>query len=730
MLKSLILMGNIARRTGPGAAAAAGSRGKVRSPGVCLFVTGLLVAAAAAQPAAGADPVDPAGADSSRGARYSVPEIVVRAARPVTVVGGAGAVEVRVDSLALPAAPNLEQVLRELPALHVRTNSRGEAELSTRGSESRQVAVLVDGVPLTLAWDARADVSVLPATAPREIVFVRGLSSLLHGPNVLGGILEARVARSFAQPERGSLQLAAGADDVGSFGGTVAGALPLQTRRGAWLLRAGAGYRETPGQTLADDVREPVPDEDGLRLNTDAQSVDGFLAARFRAAGGAWLSLAGTAFQAERGIAAQLGVEDSDARLWRYPHVSRTLAVLSVGTGERRTPLGRGSLEAAFGHDRGRTEIDAYASRAYADRIAFEGGEDRGNTVRVQGTHLIGPRGELRAAFTHAELRHDETLRTFPADEATDGRFRYRQRLWSAGAETLWQLIQDRDVDGPLGVRSLNLSAGGAWDVATTPQTGGRERQDRLDEWGARAGASLALGRGHLVLHAGASRRGRFPALRELYSGALSTFVPNPDLKPETLVALETGVTARNDAGEVQAVVFHHRLSDAVVRIRLDGAPRRFMRVNRNELESVGLELIGSRLVGPAAFSGHLTWQDVQLTDTEADRTNRPENLPEIIGGAEAEVSILAGLRASAGIEFQGRQYAIDPRTGEDAELADGAVVRAAISRQWPVPAGWGETFKRLETRIAVDNAADRPVYDAFGLPRPGRRVRFEVRAH
>src|SRR5690606_29180141 len=85
-----------------------------------------------------------------------LPEVIVRAPRPTTAVGGAVAIEADVDSLPLPPAPSMEELFRELPLMHVRTNSRGEAEITARGSESRQVAVLVDGVPITLAWDARA----------------------------------------------------------------------------------------------------------------------------------------------------------------------------------------------------------------------------------------------------------------------------------------------------------------------------------------------------------------------------------------------------------------------------------------------------------------------------------------------------------------------------------------------------------------------------------------------
>ena len=109
---------------------------------------------------------------------FRVEGIRVQASRPVTTVGGASAVEITLDSLSLPAAATTEQVLRELPMLHVRTNSRGEAEVTVRGSESRQVAVLFDGVPLTLSWDGRTDVSVLPVGAAADVTFVRGLSTL------------------------------------------------------------------------------------------------------------------------------------------------------------------------------------------------------------------------------------------------------------------------------------------------------------------------------------------------------------------------------------------------------------------------------------------------------------------------------------------------------------------------------------------------------------------------
>ena len=85
----------------------------------------------------------------------------------------------RLDSLGSEPIPTLEQALREMPLVRVRENSRGEAQPSLRGATDRHVAVLVDGVPLTLGWDHRTDLSIIPLTAARSIHLLRGL---LVGP--------------------------------------------------------------------------------------------------------------------------------------------------------------------------------------------------------------------------------------------------------------------------------------------------------------------------------------------------------------------------------------------------------------------------------------------------------------------------------------------------------------------------------------------------------------------
>lgn len=643
---------------------------------------------------------------------FRMGEIRVQARRPVTTVGGASAIEVTLDSLSLPAAPTVEEVLRELPSVHVRTNSRGEAEISVRGSESRQVAVLVDGVPITLGWDARTDVSVLPAAAPHEINLIRGLSSILHGPNVLGGVVEMSVARGFNFPSAPTAQVNAGYDGAGGYGTAGSVAVPWETTSGRWLVRAGAGFRDSPGAPLPGDVVEPVPGADGLRLNTDTRSADGFLAARYARDAGGWLTLSASTFKAERGIAAELGAESP--RLWRYPHIDRTIAVLSAGSGDRVTPFGRGDVEASVGLDMGRTEINSYSSRAYDQVDGTENGDARTTTIRLLSDHTLGSRGDFRAAFTWADIRQDLEL-----DGAAE---EYQQRLSSFGAETVWRLHESHE--GRL--RALRLSAGAALDAGNTPKTAGRAPLESLRDWGGRVGVTALVGEGNTLFHAGLSRRGRFPALREAYSEALNRFEPNPGLRPERLVAVEGGITTKVGNGELQIVGFRQEMDGAIRRVTLPSGRR--MRVNADELNSSGVELMFSQSVGPVQFGGDATLQSVELVDPANAVSRRPENLPETSGSAYVRLPLAGGFAATAEARYTGPQFCQHPDTGADVELDGGTWLNADIGRTWTAASSRAGPFSRLEARVSADNVANAVLYDQCGLPRPGRLFRVQVR--
>jgi iron complex outermembrane recepter protein len=685
----------------------------------CLVVFALAAVLTATAGSAARAQVPPLLPDTAPGAVVRVGEISVQAVRPVTTAGGASALEVLLDSLSLPAAPTLEQVLRELPLVQVRTNSRGEAQFSLRGSgsDARQVAVLVDGVPLNLTWDARTDLSVLPATAAGTLTLIRGLPSMLHGPNVLGGVVEVGVGHHPGHwlPPR-STEAGVDVAHTGAYSMSASASVPLQLGDGWLSIRGGGGYRDRPGHALAAGVTQPAMHAGtravALRSNTDLRHADGFAALRYLSGDGAWATFSSSGFRAERGIAAELHAERP--RFWRYPHVARTVAVLSGGTGGRDTPFGgRGDLEASVGYDVGRSELLSYRTAAYADVAGTEDGDDRTLTLRLLGDHTLGRHGDLRAAFTYADITHDETISGAAMQS-------YRQRLWSMGAETIWSA-------GPLpgAGAPLRVSVSSAVDGADTPRSADKPPLQRLAAWGGRVGATQPTDDGRLLLHAGLSRRSRFPALRELYSGALGRFAPNPGLEVERLTAAEAGFTRVLSTGELQVVGFYRSLADAIERVTLPNGM--FQRVNAGTARSTGVELLLSGRVGDIGLSGDLTLQRVRLYRGGSPLPLRPEYQPDVLAGGTARLPLPFDIRGGLAARYMGVQHCADPNRPGELVLPASARFDADVART--VRIRRGGAFSTVELRAAAENAANAAIYDQCGLPQPGRTLRLQLRA-
>jgi iron complex outermembrane receptor protein len=613
-----------------------------------------------------------------------------------------------IDSVPTTPAPTVEDVLRRMPLVQVRENSRGEAQPQLRGMESRRVAVLVDGVPITLGWDNRTDLSIVPLTAARQLTVVRGLSSVLHGPNALGGVVLVSIGDGSSEAQPPPMQLAGGLDNLGSTSLALGLATVFEGTAGELVLRAGGGYRNRSAVPLASGIEQPPLGDPNQRLNSDFEHGNGYVVASYEASGGEWLSLSSFAFASERGVPPEL--HTTEPRLWRYPKSSRWVSALSGGTGWSETPWGQGDLEVSVGLDFGETEIDTYESLAYDSVNGGEEGEDRTLSLRLLGDHTLGG-GILRSAFTLAETRHKEFIE--PDERAT-----YRQRLWSLGLEVEQPLF-----DGGGTAPRARLSVGVSVDGSDTPETGGRPSREAIWDWGARAGGTLAIGDGNVFLHGGLSRRVRFPALRELYSGALGRFVVNENLDPEVLGVAELGLTAGMSGLELQVVSFYQRLTDAIVRVSLgDG---RLQRQNRDRIRSLGLELLATYQWNRFSLSGDLTIKDVTQEDpTAPEGQGEPEYQPWITGGLGLSAPLGFEIWSTGRLRHLGPRYCVNPDVEGQIRLSSDTWLNLEFGRSF----GLGGYSRRLDLVLALDNVTDSAVYDQCGLPQPGRLLRLQFR--
>ena len=634
--------------------------------------------------------------------------LVARVATP-QVLGSASALIADLDSADAPPAVSLADMLREMPLVRVRDNSRGETHITLRGSESRQVSVSLDGIPLTIGWDSRVDLSVVPLSGVTRITAIRGLSALLAGPNVLGGVVQVGVAPTHVEANApGSIRARVGAATGGSLAADLAAGRGFGLGSGNAQVRAGGGYRQWEYQPIGASIEQPPPGNPGEQINSDLKQWNAFVAGRVEGDRGQWLGLSSVAFGAERGVAPELHVEEP--RLWRLPVKRRWVTVLGAGMGWEPGTRRSGTMSLRGAVDVGRFEIDEYETLDYGTVTGQEIGEDRTFTLKADAAQSLGW-GQLGLSVTGADTRHDETL-----DGGDQGR--YRQRLFSGAAELSLPLG-----DGS-GGNGLGLLLGASLDGSDTPQTGSQPSRSAIWDWGGKVAATLGIPPLRGRAHAGISRRTRAPSLRELYSGALGRFVVNPDLGPETLLAAEIGITGGGAGSQWQIVGFHHRSSDGIV--RTSAGDGRFQRVNRDRVLTTGLELIGGIRWKAVLLDGDLTPQCISIDATAAPSAERqPEYQPGLAGNLELGVRLSAALLARLRVSYVGEQYCVHPDLEADVRLDQAAWAGIELSRSWTL--GRGPRGRTLWLTGGVRNLADASVYDQCGLPASGRQLTLTV---
>lgn len=122
-------------------------------------------------------------------------------------------------------AKSIAEVLRRLPGVQVVSGGYGQAtEVYVRGTTSRHLLVMMNGVRIGSATLGSADFSQIPLTGIERIELIRGSRAALYGSDAIGGVLNIITAY---QPGESVAEVTAGGGSDGFYqlGGSVAGGL-------------------------------------------------------------------------------------------------------------------------------------------------------------------------------------------------------------------------------------------------------------------------------------------------------------------------------------------------------------------------------------------------------------------------------------------------------------------------------------------------------------------------
>src|SRR5688572_10048490 len=168
----------------------------------------------------------------------------------------------------------LDEALRLIPGVYIRTGGDGTPRVDIRGFRSRHVLLLIDGVLVNSTADGQFDPARISTTAIREIKLSYSSSSLLYGDNALAGVIEIT---TIDEHRDATLVLSAGTSDQWGTGGRFSRTI------GNWSMTAAGTAYGTDGFRLPGSF-EPTSTENGERRENsdrDRNDLRGSLGYRF-----------------------------------------------------------------------------------------------------------------------------------------------------------------------------------------------------------------------------------------------------------------------------------------------------------------------------------------------------------------------------------------------------------------------------------------------------------------
>jgi hypothetical protein len=144
--------------------------------------------------------------------------------------------------------------------------------------------------------------------------------------------------------------------------------------------------------------------------------------------------------------------------------------------------------------------------------------------------------------------------------------------------------------------------------------------------------------------------------------------------------------------------------------------------VNQGTVSATGLEVVADATLGALALGGGGTLQRARGRDADGAAIEL-EYEPAVHGNLWAEAPLPARARLAVELSGTGAQRYIDLDTGTISSLPRSLQAGLRLSREFPL--GGAGPWRRLDVALAVENLADRAIYDQAGLPQPGRTLRI-----
>ncbi len=428
------------------------------------------------------------------------------------------------------------QALEMVPGTHVRVGGKGEAYIRIRGFRQREVAVLIDGVPVSSPYDGQLDLSNLPVQTIERIDVIKGASSVLYGANAMGGVINI-ITRKTGGKQRIELNAEYATGESYQLGTALKGKL------GKIRYFIGGTYQDTNYYPLSGDYEAARNQEPGSRDNSDKTSFTGRINLDWDLSPTSGAGVGFTHIDLEKGLPHH--ESDTKAKYWRFAEWKE--GIIDLFYHKKFKTL---TLESKVYYQYFRNSLDSYDDATYTTQDGKYGFRDSLRDHAVGADLFFRYKPNPSHLFKSA-LRFRRDVHRQQKDIGEEW-LRYNINTLSIPLEGEWNMN-----------KQLTLVYGASLDMMFFEA---EEINEKKNKSAFNPQISLLWNpMENLRFKGSVSHKTRFPSMKELFS----TTSGNPDLDPMKSTGLEAGLEYFfTPEFSASLVGFHNSISDLINRVK------------------------------------------------------------------------------------------------------------------------------------------------------------------
>jgi iron complex outermembrane receptor protein len=412
---------------------------------------------------------------------------------------------------------------------------RNESLVTVRGFDLRQVPVYLDGIPVYVGYDGYVDLADFLVNDLAKITVSKGISSVLYGPNTLGGAINLVTRKPAKKFEfEGSTGLYAGSDRINGWNSEA----QTGSKFTKFYIQAGYSLIDRDSYSLSRKYKSSDPGDNRILDNSWRRNLKWNIKAGVTPNSTDEYVLSIMSQNGSKGIPVYTGADPNQPlRYWQFPEVyNRGINLIS------RTAIGTaGYLKTRFYYDQYYSDLRSYDSTDYSFQtkkssftsIYFDDsfGGSAEYHIDIAGKHNI-------KAAIHYKYDHHQEHNTWPVIEAVR---HMRDQFVSAGMEENWSPSKDVLIIGGISYNFRDNIQADNYDSGSDSIFPFPANRDAA--LNAQVGLDYNFAKNQDVKISFA-RKTRFATMKDRYSYRLGRSLPNPSLKSESAFHIDLSYSA------------------------------------------------------------------------------------------------------------------------------------------------------------------------------------------